>query len=304
MAAIFENVLVVLNNHPDDEVVFEGLSDFLKEDPEHRKLLFVHVPEDLDLPHIKFSKAGFSEKKVLSALENSLKNKISSEFGELNFDLIVMEGHPVHDLVEIVRKENIDLVIVSSHDDNEGGLNNGRFVRHSPCSVLILNRASKLKFDRVLVPVDCSDHSDLVLEKILLSEPLKKGSEVHFLNVYPRPTAFYETGMNFEDFARIAEQNAREEVDVFLQSGDLKVLNYKAEVVMDQGHNVAKTILDSAHKQGSDLVIIGSKGKTGVATLLLGSVTEKLLDLSEDVPILVIKDPAQEIKFLDAIKKV
>ena len=305
MAAIFENVLVVLNNHPDDEVVMDGLADFLKEDPDHKKLLFVHVPENLNLPHVKLTALGFSKDKVMSALQKALDKKIHARFGDhFDYGLIVTEGHPVNTLVDIVRKETIDLVIVSSHDEVVGGLNNARFVRHSPCSILITNKAHRLDFKRILVPVDCSPHSDLILEKILLSTRVRDDSEIFFLNVIPRPTAFYETGLNFEDFSKVSLQNGEEELERFLTSQDLKVLNHKKAVVMDPGHNVAKTIHDAALKEGSDLIIIGSKGKTGGATLLLGSVTEKLLNLSDDVPVLIIKDPKQELKFLDALKKV
>ncbi len=305
MEPIFKNILVVLNNHSDDQAVLHGLKDFLKEDPDHEKVLFAHVPEDLNLPHIRFNAVGFSEKKVLTALENSLSKKIRSSLGEdFDFDLMVSEGHPVNDLVKIVIKEEIDLVILSTHDDNEGGLNNPQFVRHSPCSVLMLNRVRSLKFSRILVPIDCSHHSQFILNKVLLASPRRKDSQVQFLHVFPRPSAFYESGMNFDDFAKIAGKSAKEEVDSFLSQIDLGELNYKSDVVMDPGHNIAKTIVDDARKEGADLIIIGSKGKTGPATMLLGSVTEKILNYSNDIPVLIVKDSKQEINLISALKKV
>jgi nucleotide-binding universal stress UspA family protein len=46
-------------------------------------------------------------------------------------------------------------------------------------------------------------------------------------------------------------------------------------------------ILQEATKHGYDLMVVGTRGRTGVTRLLLGSVTEKLIRLSP-IPVLTV----------------
>ncbi len=52
----------------------------------------------------------------------------------------------------------------------------------------------------------------------------------------------------------------------------------------------AEVILTVAHKAGASRVVIGTHGSTGFTRLLLGSVAEKVVRLSE-IPVLVVKTP-------------
>lgn len=55
----------------------------------------------------------------------------------------------------------------------------------------------------------------------------------------------------------------------------------------------ADAILRVANARGCDLIVMGSRGRGGAATLLLGSVSQKVLSHA-DVPVLVAKAPAAE----------
>jgi nucleotide-binding universal stress UspA family protein len=54
------------------------------------------------------------------------------------------------------------------------------------------------------------------------------------------------------------------------------------------GHDTAEAIVCYAEKQTVDLIILATHGRTGLAHLLMGSVTEKVLRLSP-CPVLVIR---------------
>jgi nucleotide-binding universal stress UspA family protein len=49
-------------------------------------------------------------------------------------------------------------------------------------------------------------------------------------------------------------------------------------------------ILDAARREGCDLIVMGSHGRRGLAELLLGSETVKVLTHSE-IPVLVYRRP-------------
>ena len=61
----------------------------------------------------------------------------------------------------------------------------------------------------------------------------------------------------------------------------------KAETILASGHP-AKIILDIAKIKGTDLIVVGSRGLGGVKGLLLGSVSNAVVQNSK-VPVMVIK---------------
>jgi len=53
-----------------------------------------------------------------------------------------------------------------------------------------------------------------------------------------------------------------------------------------------RAILDYADEQYVDLIVMGTQGRTGLRRYLIGSVTEKVVRLS-DVPVLTVRRPAE-----------
>jgi nucleotide-binding universal stress UspA family protein len=54
------------------------------------------------------------------------------------------------------------------------------------------------------------------------------------------------------------------------------------------GHVVHEGIVDTAEAIAADLIVMGSHGRSGIEKLLLGSVTQRVLQDSK-VPVLVVK---------------
>jgi nucleotide-binding universal stress UspA family protein len=60
--------------------------------------------------------------------------------------------------------------------------------------------------------------------------------------------------------------------------------------LIEQGYgNVGAYLLQYCEDKHADLIVLGAKGHSKVELLLLGSVTEKLLMLNQNIPTLVVK---------------
>lgn len=66
-------------------------------------------------------------------------------------------------------------------------------------------------------------------------------------------------------------------------------LDATAEVHVQSGA-IAQTIMDAAERAGADAIVLGSRGRTGLKSLLLGSVSHAVVQ-SADRPVLTVPSP-------------
>ncbi len=128
---------------------------------------------------------------------------------------------------------------------------------------------------RILVPIDFSDVTDILMEKTLeLAQAFK--ATVCLLHVEHTPDhVSFSQGPEYEK-----DSGAREAVGDYHHLNDLKhQLNSRGlevKSVVLQGDRVKK-ILQEARQYEADLIVIGSHGHGALYHLLLGSVCEGVL---------------------------
>jgi len=147
-------------------------------------------------------------------------------------------------------------------------------------------------FRHVLVPTDGSDLSaKAVAQAIELAKSVN--ASVTALHAYPEyhPMILYEyvgpiDAMNRQDYLRAAKSTAeRYLADVTKAAEAVGVQANGVALVSDQPH---EAIIKAAKKGKCDLIVMASHGRRGVAGLLLGSVTQKVLTHST-IPVLVVR---------------
>lgn len=144
-----------------------------------------------------------------------------------------------------------------------------------------------MAFDRILVPVDYSDHS---LKAVGLAADLARriGTRIDIVHVWDRPTYVAETilvGKEQRPLGELIRENAEREMAEFLAKAESNkdVLGDTQLIAGDP----AAVILKEVERGKYDLVVMGTHGRTGFAHLLLGSVAEKLVRYSR-VPVLTV----------------
>lgn len=154
--------------------------------------------------------------------------------------------------------------------------------------------AKEVKIPPILVPVDFSEHSEAALLfagelAMCMSSPLVVLHVVHDPGDAP---GFY-AGRQSEDEIQNMEGVAAEMMDEFMkrmadQYPDRKINKSKTMLVV--GLPVTR-ILEAADKVQARMVVMGSKGRTGLSHVLLGSKAEQIVRLSP-IPVTIVKAKA------------
>jgi len=130
-------------------------------------------------------------------------------------------------------------------------------------------------FERVLLAVDGSEHSERVIQ--VASELAKRfGSEVLVLNVREMVLLTRSSPIGKET----PEQSltlVKHVAERLVKDG----VNARGESAKAVQSGAAKEILDEAKKFGANLIIMGTHGHSEIAGLLLGSVAGKVLRHAE-----------------------
>jgi len=145
---------------------------------------------------------------------------------------------------------------------------------------------------RVLVPVDGSEFSRFAAQ-YAVRLAAAQGSDVVFLHVIDREivSALTQRGTVSEIAVR---QQLMENAQVYLQ--DAARLAEEAGVPhREEVHegDPAAAILDAAARLSADLVVMGRLGRRGARRMLMGSITQRVIECG-DRAILVINGPPPE----------
>ncbi|HEY5702730.1 MAG TPA: universal stress protein [Gammaproteobacteria bacterium] len=142
-----------------------------------------------------------------------------------------------------------------------------------------------MEYKRILCPVDFSDISTRVLQ---ISADLAKrfGADLHVIHVFQLPAtmleAVYEDPTDMEEEIR---QRLNDKLNEFVQKTkkpDVKITTGVYEGVPDV------EIITSARENQADMIVMGTRGKTGLSHVLLGSVAERVIRNAE-VPVMTVR---------------
>ena len=147
------------------------------------------------------------------------------------------------------------------------------------------------RIEKILVPVDFSEHSASALEMAI---DLAKvfGAGIHLLHCYQiQPLSISPYGIVLpENFDQEIRQAAERRVDEWRA----KVMLEGVEVAVHLSSRFPSLeISELASEVGADLIVMGTRGLSGIKHVLLGSVAERTLRLAP-CPVLTVKARGEE----------
>jgi nucleotide-binding universal stress UspA family protein len=140
----------------------------------------------------------------------------------------------------------------------------------------------------ILVPIDFSSHAGAVLEWAAhLAE--EHGSKLVLLHAYHLPVDFQQLEGAYLPPDFWAQVKADSSANLERSAATLRERGLTVETVVREGYP-ATAIEEEARARHADLVVIGTRGHSGLKHLLLGSIAERVVQKAP-CPVLAVKTP-------------
>jgi universal stress protein E len=211
-------------------------------------------------------------------------------------EIRVQTGEPFQEIVTAADKAQADLIIMGSHrrrilGDIFTGTTIERVIRSTGVPVLMANCPQPGRIAQIVAAADLSDAAAAALKAVQALGLLSSDSVtvVHAVAPTARTMMSYvgvERQRIEEDASRELE-TARRNLLGFLEGLGLQGISFDLRVAEGEPYEVIRRVID---RERPDLLVIGTRGLTGLRRLLLGSVAHELLAKVE-TDILVVAAP-------------
>jgi nucleotide-binding universal stress UspA family protein len=239
-----------------------------------------------------------------------LRARLEGASDSLTIHVHTPTGPTLDTLLESAEKRSADLIVMTTHGRGPlsrawlGSVADG-LVRHAEAPVLLIRPEEKEAdlsrkaggervdlsrrptVERILVPLDGSDRSETALEDAARLGHLF-GAVISLVTVLPR-----RFPVDSPYIPQAAEEERKREVALqgfrtYLEGvgAPLREAGLAVDTEAFQTDDAAVGILEHAEAVGADLLVMATRGRGGVARLVLGSVADKVIRSSK-LPVLV-----------------
>jgi nucleotide-binding universal stress UspA family protein len=190
--------------------------------------------------------------------------------------------------------EGNDLILIGHRGAGSGRRSMARrLAMKAPCSLWLAPAGSAAVITRVLIAVDFSRHSSLALSVGASLAGSRGLEDCLALNV-----VFNQIDIGPENTSSTARLIARSDFEHFVWSSNLH--GVPVQPLIKESASVSRTVLDTAERKGADLVVMGTRGRSPSAAVLLGSETEEVI-MQTAIPVLIVKQPGERASLLQAL---
>lgn len=279
----FSRVIVGLSRAPVDADVLRYARLIRETGGRNVQFLFAHVPVASDGSARALSPA-------IDAVRRELLVAVNEHFGDVaTGDIQVLCGSHIDKLLEAAADLNSDLILIGHRRSARGRRSSSRrLAMKAPCSVWMVPEGSPPRISGVLAAADFSQPSAYAVSLASLIAQRAGLETCAVLHVMP-PQRRFDTA---------EQKRTARAFDRFLAPLDLHGIAVRQ--VMQEGGSVAGVAASSGVGDGVDLVVLGTRGCSPSAAVLLGSESEGVL-LESQVPVLVTKDRGERLGILSAL---
>ncbi len=204
-----------------------------------------------------------------------------------------LAGDVLDTLIDCAASRSADVVLLG-HSGRHGKRSlTRRLAMKAPCSVWMVPNGSLPSISSILAPVDLSKPAADTLELATALAERAGLEECCALHVY-----FNDALVTFEEFGEELAEHKEDAFDLFVAPINLHGVH--ARPLFVESPNVARTIVKVAQERHADLIVMGTRGRSPSAAVLLGSETEQVI-IDTTVPILAVKHRGARLRLRQAL---
>jgi nucleotide-binding universal stress UspA family protein len=276
------------------------------------RLHLLHVVNELDPDWYGITDAQQRAVKLRDQIETEARERLQAlapdgEARDIRTTVSLQLSFDVADSIyEYVAEREIDLVVMGTH--GRKGLDRlmlgnvaNKIIRHVPCPVMTVREEipwageeEDVAFEDILAPIDFSDHSRNALRVAKdLAAPYQ--ARLHLLFVAEKRTVptFSDTGLPGVGVVEMDPEITKNAENALQQLDE----NIGGPAVQSAYHvregNVSQDVVDFAETHGVDLIVMATRGLTGVNRFLMGSNTERIVRVAP-CPVLTLPTSATD----------
>jgi len=195
-------------------------------------------------------------------------------------EVSILTGSPIHEILQRVRAVAADLLVAGARSDldqaHQVGPLAGSFLRNGPGKVLLVNDGGAASFRKIVVCVDFSPTAHLAVEQARRMAS-REGCEINCLHVYNPLSPQWPYGTPPREVTAELKQQHADALQAQLAEfvGQPAGLDLRCHVV--GASRYGQGIAGFARQNQADLIIVGTRGRTNLRYVTLGSTAERLL---------------------------
>lgn len=267
------------------------------------RIYFINIQQNLDVEDDLKPFLSNPDVPLDEHIKGQMMERVERHFPnykDFDCEFDVIEGSPTHELLKWAHIKEVELVLMGRKKKMNGsGVVPQQIARKCSCSILFVPEGVEFKLDKILGPIDFSDHSGAAINAAF---HMKEGIEVDTCYIATLPSGYYAAGKSETEFVGILKKNAEKDFAKFKKKIDPN--HGDVVFIVEHDENPVGRIYTLAKEINADLIAIGGRGRTLASAIFLGSMTEKLIALDADTPLLVVKRKDKSFDFWDAIKKI
>jgi SulP family sulfate permease len=224
-----------------------------------------------------------------------LREAVSRHFdapADLSYEVVA--GHRLDQILGVAIERRADLILLG-HRRQHGGRRAlaRRLAMVSPCAIWMVPEGSPDRVDAILAPVDFSSHSaDSLSEATGLAEAFGLASCLA-LHVFFDPST-----LRYDEHVEAVRGEQRQAFDQFI--APVACHGIPVDPVFEESSRTAQAIIRVAQRHEANLIVMGTRGRSTAAAILLGSVTSQTMARTP-VPLLAIKHFGSRMSMFEAL---
>lgn len=253
--------------------------------PVNARLTVVHVMDEFLVHELKRA-LSTDQATIRADWQAKLKKFVDdAELGVPHVNVEVRIGHPFTELMEACKSDGADLLVMgvkgSRLDPHRVGVIATKCVRKAPLDVLLVREDAWGAFKHVATCVDFSDNSAKAARRAVQIAALE-GAKVDCLYVYQSALAMSldyggmmaPMGVGADD---VTLGHWKSELAAFAEPIAAEAPGTEVKTNVIERINIREAILDHVKETHADLVVLGTRGKTGLREMLIGTTAEKIV---------------------------